>query len=134
LQPTIPVSKPHVSTQSVSPHRLAQATKSPVRSYQGRSPDHQLNGGSKPPLTRESVDQASAQVNAAHNRAFCVPHRGTPGAEAQGAYSALCDGEVGDYDGMVASGSDAFVVQVADVLDGPVVGEPDGVETPTGAG
>jgi hypothetical protein len=41
-----PGQQARVSTQSVSQHRLAQATKSSVRSYQGRSPDHQLNGGS----------------------------------------------------------------------------------------
>jgi hypothetical protein len=45
----------------------------------------------------------------------------------------LCGGEVGDDEGVVAAGGDTFVVEMADVLDGPVAGKPDGVEPPTSA-
>jgi hypothetical protein len=44
-----------------------------------------------------------------------------------------CGGEVGDDKGVVAAGGDAVVVEMADVLDGPVAGKPDGVEPPISA-
>jgi hypothetical protein len=34
---------------------------------------------------------------------------------------------------MVAACGDAFVIKVADVPDGPVVGDPDGIESPPGS-
>jgi hypothetical protein len=42
--------------------------------------------------------------------------------------------QVGDDQGVVAAGSDALVVEMADVLDGPVGGKPDGVKEPAGPG
>jgi hypothetical protein len=42
--------------------------------------------------------------------------------------------QVGDDQGVVAAGSDALVVKMADVLDGPVGGKPDGVKEPAGSG
>ena len=43
-------------------------------------------------------------------------------------------GKVGDNDGMVAAGCDAFVVKVLDMPDSPMAGEPDRVEPAPGAG
>ena len=42
-------------------------------------------------------------------------------------WSRLHGGEVGDDDGVVATGRFGVVVEVVDVLDGPVPGDPDGV-------
>ena len=46
---------------------------------------------------------------------------------------ASCVCEVRDNDGVVAACSDAFVVKMADALDGPVAGDPDRVEAPPGS-
>jgi hypothetical protein len=48
--------------------------------------------------------------------------------------SALGGDKIGNNHGVVAAGGDAFVVEVADVLDGSMLGEPDRVEAPTGPG
>lgn len=48
--------------------------------------------------------------------------------------SALGGDKIGNNHGVVAAGGDTFVVEVADVLDGSMLGEPDRVEVPTGPG
>jgi hypothetical protein len=44
-----------------------------------------------------------------------------------------CKDEIGNNDGVIAAGGDALVVEVVDALDGPVTGDPDGVEAPPGS-
>jgi hypothetical protein len=48
--------------------------------------------------------------------------------------SVLSSSKVGEDQGVVAAGVDAFVVEVVDVLDGPVGGEPDAVVSSAGSG
>lgn len=42
--------------------------------------------------------------------------------------------QIGDDQGVVAAGSDVLVLEMADVLDGPLGGKPDGVKEPVGSG
>ena len=46
----------------------------------------------------------------------------------------LSSSKVGEDQGVVAAGVDAFVVEVVDVLDGLVGGEPDAVVSSAGSG